>query len=170
MAVDISQAITDIWPVTEKTLLSVKDPSDETITDYYGYATAKTNSISRAKTTLYGDGVTVPAEADIPDIAAYWIVDQAVVYLISLAIDFYMVKYRQSDSKDDANFSYYDKIASLQNLKAELESDMAKTKDNVLDAISDADAPEAYYSSPAVSTDGLLIDPVRRANRRGPVL
>ena len=167
MAVDISQAITDIWPVTEKTILAAKTPGNPGVTDYYGYATAKTNAIAKSKTNLYGDGVTVPAEADIPEIAAYYIADQAVVYLISLAIDFYMVMHRLSTSKDDANFNSYDKAAELRQLRSELIADMAKVRDDVLDAINDTDAPEAYSSSPAVSTDGMLIQPLQRARHRG---
>lgn len=169
MAVDISQAITDIWPVTEYTLLHTEDleADDPLDSDAFGYATAKTNAIAKAKTNLYGDGVSVPAEASIPEVAAYYIADQAVVYLCSFAIDFYMIQHRLSDSKDDANFSFYDKAAELRQLKSELMADMAKVKDDVLDSINDADAPEAYSSSPSVSTDGLIIDPANRARRRG---
>lgn len=167
----IAELITDTWPVTEKTILAATDPAEVVVgTDYFGYAAAKLRQIDRAKRTLYGEGTTVPSEDDIPEIARYWIADQAVVYLIKLAIDFYMVLYTRSDSKDEANFSYHDQIAALQDLREELEAGLLKDKDDVLDAIGSTEAPDAFESAPAVSTDRLIVNPVTRAFRRGPAL
>lgn len=171
MAVDISQAITNNWPVTEKTVLNASDPTVKppVASDYYDYATAKTAAIAKAKRKLYGDAA-VPVEASIPEIAADWIADQATVYLIPVAIDFYMVLHRRSDSKDEANFTYYDKAQELKDFRDELEGELAKNKDEALDAIDDSDAPENYTSTPSVSTAGLYVDPMTRATVRGPVL
>ena len=84
MSIDISAAVTAIWPVTETTLLAdaTADPSAGV-----AYATQKTAQIERAKRTLYEDR-TIPAdEADIPDLAAYWITDQAVVFKNQVVLD-----------------------------------------------------------------------------------
>ena len=61
MAVDISAEVTRIWPTTETTLAADSDVD---------YATQKALAIAKAKRMLYGGTATIPAEADIPELAA----------------------------------------------------------------------------------------------------
>lgn len=155
----IAALVTNNFPVTDAALAA-----------YTGinYATAKTGAIDRAKRDLYGVGITVPAEADIPDTAQYWIADKATLYLIPVAIDYYMNQHRLSDSKENANLSYYDKVTALRDLEAELKAATSRTLADAKDAIDSGEAPEATESSPSVSVDGLLLDPTTRAFYRGP--
>jgi len=157
MSVDISGAVTATWPTTESTLTA-----DSTV----DYATQKTAMIAKAKRLLYGGTGTIPAEANIPDLAAYWIADQACVLLIPLAIDYYMNKQRLSDAKEGATISYYDKVRTLKDLRTELEASLATDKPEALDVIS---ASEVLDDIPAVSVAGLMIDPLQRAMERGPL-
>lgn len=155
MAVDISAEVTRTWPTTETTLSADSDVN---------YSSQKTRAISRAKRALYGAD-TVPDEADIPEVAGYWIADQAVVFLIPLARDFYMNKRRLSDAKENATISHYNLVQALEKLKAELEASLAANKQDALDAISASTMEDAV---PAVSIEGLAIDPLQRAMYRGP--
>lgn len=154
----ITDLITSIWPDTEAKLEA------ETGLDY---ATHKTRAITRASKALYGEG-TVPAEADIPQIARYWIADQAVVYLIPVARDWYMNHTRRSDSKENANFTFHDRLAALDRLKRELKADLKAGEEAALNAIDDTEAPDEAEDTPAVSQAGLLVEPATRAWRRGP--
>ena len=157
MAIDISAEVTRIWPTTEATLTA-----DTTV----DYASQKTLAVAKAKRLLYGGTGTIPAEANIPELAAYWIADQAVVLLIPLAKDYYMSKQRLSDSKEGATISYYDKIRALEQLKNELEAALATNRQEALDTIS---ATEVTDDVPAVSVKGLMVDPLDRAMQRGPL-
>lgn len=154
MAVDISAEITRIWPTTEATLGADSDVD---------YSTQKDLAIARAKRQLYG---TANVPSSIPETASYWIADQACVYLVPLAIDYYMSKQRLSDSKEGATISYYDKVTALKDLKRELEGSLATNKQDALDAINSA---KVTHDTPAVSVDGLMIDPLDRAMDRGPL-
>jgi hypothetical protein len=156
MAVDISANVTRIWPTTEVTLTADSDVD---------YATQKALAIAKAKRLLYGTA-TVAAEADIPELAAYWIADQACVLLIPLAKDYYMAKQRLSDAKEGATITYYNKVTELERLKQELDASLAGGKQDALDAISSAVVTDDV---PAVSVDGLMIDPLDRAMKRGPL-
>ena len=155
MAVDVAAEVTRIWPTTETTLSADSDVD---------YATQKALAVARAKRMLYG-GDTVPNEVDIPEVAGYWIADQAVVYLVPLAKDYYMNKQRLSDSKEGATISYYDKVRALDQLKAELSASLSAGRQDALDAVS---ASAAEDDVPAVSVEGLAIDPLQRAMQRGP--
>ena len=157
MAVDISAEVTRIWPTTETTLAADSDVD---------YATQKALALAKAKRLLYGGSAAIPAEADIPELAAYWIADQACVLLISLAKDYYMAKQRLSDAKEGATITYYNKVTELERLKQELDAALATGKPDALDAISSATVTDDV---PAVSVDGLMIDPLDRAMKRGPL-
>jgi hypothetical protein len=155
MTVDIAAEITGVWPTTEKTLLE-----DGTA----GYAAQKLRAIARAKRDLYG-ALTVPADADLPDSAAYWIADKAVAgYLIPLARDYYMSKQRLSDSKDGMSIGYYDKLRALDSLRAELDAKCLADYETVYAGLTSVVEPA---STPALSTAGMIVDPARRAYARG---
>jgi len=156
MATDIFAEVSRIWPTTEAALTA-----DATV----DYADQKTRAITRAKRTLYG-AATVPDEEDIPELAAYWIADQAAVLLIPLARDWYMSKQRLSDAKEGSTISYYNKVTALEKLKSELEASLAQNKEAALESISSAEIED---SAPAVSVAGLMIDPLERAMGRGPL-
>jgi hypothetical protein len=156
MAVDISAEVTRIWPTTETTLATDDDVD---------YAAQKARAIAKAKRLLYGTA-TVDAEADIPELAAYWIADQACVLLIPLAKDYYMSKQRLSDAKEGATITYYNKVTELDRLKQELDAGLAGGKQDALDAISSAAVTDDI---PATSVNGLMIDPLERAMMRGPL-
>lgn len=155
MAVDISAQVTAIWPTTETLLTAATGVA---------YSTQKALAISWAKRMLYGS-LVVPAEASIPELAAYWIADQAVVRLIPLARDWYMQQ-RLSDSKENASISFYDKVAQLDKLKAELIASLQASKQDALDAIS---SPEDAVDddAPDVSIGGMMVDAVTNAYYRG---
>ena len=157
MAVDISAEVTRIWPTTETTLAADSDVD---------YATQKTLAIAKAKRVLYGGTAVIPAEADIPELAAYWIADQTCVLLIPLAKDYYMSKQRLSDAKEGATITYYNKVQELEKLKQELDASLAGNKQDALDAISSATVTDDV---PAVSSKGMMIDPLERAMMRGPL-
>lgn len=155
MAVDVSAEVTRTWPTTETTLSADADVN---------YATQKGLAISRAERALYGSA-TVPSESDIPEVAGYWIADQAVVFLIPLAKDYYMNKQRVSDAKEGATITYYDKVRALERLRTELEAALAGGRQAALDAI---DGAEVADDVPAVSVAGLAVDPLARGMARGP--
>lgn len=154
----ISDLVTLIWPTTDAKL------SAATTIDY---ATAKAGAIRRAKLALYGTATIPGDEDDIPEVARNWIADKACVFLIPAAIDFYM-QTRKSDSKEGANFTYYDKVQALRDLRQELETACAAGHGEALDAIDAKTAPETVPATPAVSTSGLMVDPMLRAIARGP--
>jgi hypothetical protein len=157
MAVDISAEVTRTFPTTEATLSSDADVD---------YSAQKDRAISRAKRKLYGSR-TVPTEASIPEVAAYWIADQAVVFLIPLAIDFYMSKRRVSENKEGMNITHHNHVNALQDLRTELEASLASSKQDALEAI---DSKVSGDAIPATSFNGMAIDPLVRAMERGPVL
>jgi hypothetical protein len=157
MAVDISAEVTRTFPTTEATL-SADDDVD--------YSAQKDRAISRAKRKLYGSR-TVPDDANIPEVAGYWIADQAVVFLIPLAIDYYMNKQRVSDAKEGMTVTYHNKVNALQDLRTELEASLAASKQDALEAI---DSKVSGDAIPATSFNGMAIDPLVRAMERGPVL
>jgi hypothetical protein len=157
VAVDISAEVTRTFPTTEVSLSADTD---------IDYAAEKVRALARAKRQLYGT-LTVAAEADIPETAAYWIADQAVVYLIPLAIDYYMAKQRLADSKEGANITFYNKVNALQKLRDELETSLSANRQAALQTIdSSVDGDDDV---PAVSARGMAIDPLDRAMKRGPV-
>ena len=157
MAVSIAAEVTRIWPTTEATL-----NADSTV----DYLPAKDRAVARAKLDLYGSR-TIPSEADIPDLAAYWIADQAAVHLIPLAIDYYMSKQRISDSKENTTVTYYNKVRALQGLRTELETSLVANRQTALETI---DTTVRGDDVPAVSTQGMAVDPILRAMWRGPVM
>ncbi len=156
MAIDIASEVTGAFPMTEAALLA-----DDTIT----YAEEKVRAIARAKRALYGKR-TIPDAADIPDEAAYWIADKAVMLLIPVATDFYMVMQRLSDSKEGTNFTYYNKVTRLERLRTELEASSVAGKSTAIESI---DASNDADDVPAVSHRGMVIDPMVRAFSRGPL-
>jgi hypothetical protein len=156
MAVDISAEVTRTWPTTETKL------ADESDVDY---ATQKMLAIQRAKRALYGSGTVPEDEADIPEMAAYWIADQAVVFLVPLARSWYTHHTRVSDSKEGATITYHNALHMLGQLETELKASLAASKDDALDAISSSKVEDDV---PAVSVAGLAVDPLRRAMQRGP--
>jgi hypothetical protein len=155
----IDALVTAVWPVTDATLVADTSSLD--------YAAAKVAAIARAKLALYRTRAIPTLEADIPEVARYWIADQAVVFLIPAATDYYMVKQRLSDSKENANFTYYDKVQALLALKAELERACREGLEDALAAIATG-SESVQKNYPAVSTRALLVDPLQRARRRGP--
>jgi len=155
----ISELVTANFPVTESELLAYTAIE---------YADIKALMIERAKRDLYGSGISVPSEADIPDVAQYWIADKATIYLLQTGREYYVTKYRLSDSKENANFSFYNRIDQLNRLEDELKASIERNRDVALNAISASRGSSATVSSPAVSVSGLLVDPVRRAAMRGP--
>jgi len=154
----ISSRVTRNFPITEGKLA---DNSD------IDYASLKADALADAKRALYGDGITIPDEDDIPDVAQSWIADKATLYLIPVAIDFYM-QTMTSISKEGATISYHNKVDALRQLERELKAAIAANLENAKDAISASDAPESVDASPSVSVDGLLLDPTGRAFYRGP--
>lgn len=153
----ISSRITRNFPITEGKLAASSE---------IDYASLKDDAITDAKRALYGDGVTVPSESDIPDVAQSWIADKATLLLIPVAIDFYMQTVT-SISKEGATTSYHDKVAALRALERELKATLAENLEKAKDAIDAADAPEQTDAAPAVSVDGLLVDATVRAFYRG---
>jgi hypothetical protein len=156
MAVDVSAQVTSTWPSTEAKL------GEDSGVDY---ATQKAKAIARAKRSLYGSGSVPSSESDIPEQAAYWIADQAVVYLIPLAKSWYIHNRKLSDSKEGATTSYYDAVRMLEQLKGELEAGLVRDKEDALTSISSARVDDDV---PAVSHKGMIVDPVERAFYRGP--
>ena len=162
MALAISALITGTWPDTESKLSGDSDVD---------YSTHKDQAIERSKVqlyTLHGDGVTIPAESAMPNLAKMWIADQAVVFLIPLARDWYMNHAQLSNSKENANFSYHDHVAALDTLRDELRADLNLQLAAALKAINASEAEDEVESTPAVSVAGNLVDPTARAWRRGP--
>ena len=153
MAIDIDTQVTANWPKTE-TLLEA-DAEVE-------YSTQKAKAILRAKIDVYGSEADIPAS--IPDKVAMWIADKATIYLIPLAKEHYAIERRRSESKQGATTTHYDLLAMLDGLKAELEEACALTHDEVMAL---AGAWTESDTVPAVSTDGMLVDPVARAVMRG---
>lgn len=155
MSVDIGAQVTAVWPTTEVSLTADSDVS---------YAANKVLAIARAKRQLY-QSVTVPAEASIPEVAAYWVSDQAVVYLIPLAIDWYKNNARLSDAKEGATVTWYNRVEALENLRSQLEAELAQNLEAARLVIS---AQETTESVPSVSHKGMMVDPMDRAMKRGP--
>lgn len=155
MAVDISALVTANWPSTEALLVADSDVD---------YDVHKANLIAKAKRKLYA-AKTVPDEDDIPERAGYWIADQATVYLIPLGISWYLENTRVSENKQGANITFHNRVDALRDLKAELEADLREGLDGAQDAIA---AREVRDSTPAVSDDGMAVDPLGRAMQRGP--
>ena len=158
MTVNLSDEIARVWPTTEATLLDAAD---------VGYSARKLLAIERAKRALYVTETVPTDEDDIPDIAKYWIADQATVYLIPLAKDYYMSKQRLSDSKEGATISYYDKVQALDKLRAELEASLSAGRADALTAIDSSVAEDEVDDTPAVSIAGMMVDPAVRAYNRG---
>ncbi|MBN2004137.1 MAG: hypothetical protein JXA21_12345 [Anaerolineae bacterium] len=156
MSVNISDSITSNWPTTESNLLAAAEVV---------YATQKAQAIARAKVDLYGAS-PVPAEASIPDAAAYWIADQACLYLIPLAQDHYAIKRRQSDAVQGATVTYYDLVSELDGLERKLEQRVATNREAALLAIQAVGQHQAG-ETPVVSTAGLIVDPLINAYQRG---
>lgn len=155
--VDISAEVTKTFPTTEGKLAG-----DSTV----DYVTQKATAITRAKRSLYAHR-TIPAnEAEIPEQAAYWIADQAVVFLIPVAIDWYMNHTRLSDSVEGATLSYHNTVATLERLRTELEANMVVNRQAATEACDTAWHEEDV---PAVSVAGMAIDPLARAMSRGPL-
>lgn len=152
----LAALVTANFPVTEAALTAY--PAID-------YASVKNGAIERAKRDLYGAGVVVPSESDIPDVAHYWIADKATLYLIPAGVDYYMNQHRLSDSKENANFSYYDKVQALRDLEAELKAAVERNRAAAEAAINAQLEPIA--ETPAVSVRGLLLDPMARAYGRG---
>lgn len=155
----IAALVTDNWPVTEANLQT----GDNAVSDL---ANIKLRAIERSSYDLYK--AAPPVEDDIPQIAKQWIADKATVYLIPVAIDFYATHKRKSDSLQNMTVTYYDRVAQLKDLRAELEAACRENLDAALNAIDAADAPDEVASAPAVSVSGLLVDPTSRAYLRGP--
>lgn len=153
MAIDISAQIAANWPKTE-TLLAADAEVD--------YSTQKAKAILRAEIDVYGSEADVPAT--IPDKVALWIADRATVYLISLAKEHYGIERTRSTAQQGATTTHYDLLAMLDGLRAELEEACALAHDEMMAL---AGTWTEGDTVPAVSTDGMLIDPVARAVRRG---
>lgn len=157
MTVNLSDSVTGNWPTTEANLIGAGSEVN--------YAAQKAQAIARAKVDLYG-ALPVPTdEASIPDVAAYWIADQACLYLIPLAQDFYALKRRQSDAVQGATVTYYDLVTELDNLERTLAQRVAAKREVALLAIQSAGRHPAG-ETPVVSTAGLLVDPLANAYRR----
>ncbi|MBN2005808.1 MAG: hypothetical protein JXA21_20795 [Anaerolineae bacterium] len=156
MTVNVNAAITANWPTTEANLSAAAEVN---------YAAQKAQAIARAKVDLYGAS-SIPDEADIPDTAAYWIADQACLYLIPLAQDHYAVKRRQSETVQGATITNYDLVSELESLERKLEQRVAANREAALDAIASAGRRKAG-ETPVVSTAGLMVDPLLNAYRRG---
>lgn len=155
MAIDIDQRITDNWPRTDAALVA-----DSTI----DYATAKTNAVSRAKREAYGTS-TVPSEADIPDLVGEWIADKSTIRLIPVAKEFYAhSRYRTKSNPQGENVGYYDFLRMLDDLQSELDADCAANWPLVENLIGSSSLPN---ETPAVSVEGMMLDPVTRAQLRG---
>lgn len=155
MAVDISALVTANWPTTEALL------EDDSNVDY---AIHKANLIAKAKRRLYG-AKSVPSEASIPEQAGYWIADQATVYLIPIAISWYLENTRLSENKEGGTVTFHNRVEALRQLRMELEAALRDGLEQVQDAIS---AQERSENVPVVSTKGLAVDPLSRAMQRGP--
>lgn len=156
MAVDISALVTANWPTTEALLEADSDVS---------YTTHKATMIAKAKRKLYAAKSVPSSESDIPEQAGYWIADQATVFLIPLAISWFLENSRLSDAKEGATVSFHDRVDALRRFKTELEADLSKSLEQAQDAI---DAQEVTENVPAVSHKGMAVDPLSRAMQRGP--
>jgi hypothetical protein len=158
MPVAIAGEVTRNWPLTENKLAAESD---------IDYDKQKAAAIARAKIDVYGSSSAVPdRENDIPDVVAFWIADKATIYLIPLAQEYYATKERLSTTKEGATASHYDKLAMLEGLRRELEASCADSWEDVLDLV--GSATDDADDIPAVSTDGMVIDPLERAGIRGP--
>jgi len=155
MSVDIPAQITANWPKTEAKLSADNDVD---------YATQKTLAVERAKIDVYGSASATPAEATIPDKVALWIADKATCYLISVAKEYYGMERRRSEGKQGATTTHYDLLDMLDRLRQELEEACALAYNEVMEL---AGSWTAENDVPDVSYDGMLIDPVARAAKRG---
>jgi len=155
MAVDIAQRITDTYPRTEGLMIADSD---------IDYPAAKFNAIASAKRAAYGT-TAAPAEASIPDLVAEWIADKATTFLIPIAKEMYaLTRNRSKSNRAGDNISNYDLIAMLDGLKAELDADCASRWPVVEDLVGRSLQPR---STPQVSVDGMMLDPMIRAQTRG---
>lgn len=76
------------------------------------YADIKNHALDRAKRDLYSrHSVEIQAEADMVELVMDWLCDQACVYILDAAIDFYKSQ-ALSDSVDEHNLTYHDKVAA----------------------------------------------------------
>lgn len=153
MSVTISDEVRGNWPTTEANLIAAAE---------VGYAAQKARAIARATTDLYG-ATTVPTT--IPDAAAYWIADQACLYLIPLAKDYYATKRRRSEAIQGATVTHYDLVSELDSLERTLEQRVAAQREAALAAIASVGSHKAG-ETPVVSTAGMLVDPLVNAYRR----
>ena len=113
-----------------------------------------------------GGTAALPAEANIEDIAKYWIADRSVLFLIPMARDYSALKRRLSDAKEGATVQFYDLLRALDGLEDQLNRDVAQNKSDALDAIG---ATSEADDVPAVSAAGMMIDPLQAAMWRGPL-
>lgn len=155
MSVNIRSTITANWPTTEGVLIQAGEE--------VGYAAQKHAAIARSAAYLYGDS-TIPAESEIPTVAAYWIADQACIYLIPLARDYYSLKFRRDERDGEASVTYYDLLSQLDKLESKLE----KRVEDTLEAAQTATRVRSRRAgdTPVVSVAGLMVDPVTNARRR----
>lgn len=156
MAVDISALVTANWPTTEA-LLSADSNLD--------YEVHKAVLVNKAKRRLYQAKSVPSSEDDIPERAAYWIADQATVYLIPVGISWYLENSRVSENKEGATITFHNRVQALKDLRTELEADLREGLEAAQGAI---DAREVSESTPAVDHDGMAVDPLSRAMGRGP--
>lgn len=155
MAVDISRRITNHFPRTEALLQADTD---------IDYATAKTDAIADSKIELYGE-TTVPSESDMVDVIRMQVADLATIALIPLAKNHYAHERQRSKSnREGENVQYYDLLDMLDELKADLENDVADRQTAVDNAIGSSSKPR---SVPGVSHDGPMVNPTTRALLRG---
>jgi len=155
MAVNISERVTNNWPLTEAKLAADAD---------VGYADLKKAAIDDAKREVYGTS-TVPSESDIPDIVAAWIGDKATIMLIPVAKEWYAINYYRSQSNDRGdNVDRYDIMRVLDGLKTELQRDCDENWSEVQELVG---KNAAQVAVPTVSHDGTIINPTARAVNRG---
>jgi len=155
VSIDISQYVTNNWPSTEA-LLEADTGID--------YVTIKAAAIAAAKRDAYGTA-TVPAEADIPDIVAEWIVDKATVRLIPIGREWCAInRYRSKNNRAGDTLSNYDLLQMLDGLKAELEAECAQAWPEVEALIGKSASPVGV---PVVSHEGAMLDATTRALARG---
>lgn len=155
MTVDIRAYITANFPRTEKELI------DSDAVDYHALLET---AIERAKREAYGTS-TVPAEADLLDKVAEWIADKATLFLIPVGIEHYSLdRYIRRSNQQGEVYQRYNVVEMLKGLRDELEGDVAGAWNEVEALIGSSPEPTEV---PAVSFDGLIIDPNTRALARG---
>jgi hypothetical protein len=138
----VGAEVTVILPKTEQDL-TVHFTANPT------YAEIKASAIDRAKKRLYR-GSTPPSESGMDERIIYLLADMASLYIIEAAVDYYKSQ-MLAENVDEANVTYYDKIAALTEKRDRLTARIEQELSDVLDLL----APTfAAHKVPLVTSRG----------------